>query len=136
MARAEGRGSSGPWAEVCVVLCDDDAIARLNREYFGKDTPTDVISFAYTPPPGGARGGDLAVNLQRACAEGARRRGGPSRELALYIAHGCDHLTGATDDTPADRDRMLRRERRWLREAAPLGLLDSLVHFESKKAKP
>ena len=40
------------------------------------------------------------------------------RELALYLAHGCDHLTGADDATPAGRARMRRRELGWLRELA------------------
>ena len=32
-------------AEVSVVLTDDSEIHTLNREYRGKDTPTNVLSF-------------------------------------------------------------------------------------------
>ncbi|MPN41081.1 Endoribonuclease YbeY [bioreactor metagenome] len=35
-----------PQSEVSVVLADDQYIQALNREYRGKDTPTDVLSFA------------------------------------------------------------------------------------------
>jgi ssRNA-specific RNase YbeY (16S rRNA maturation enzyme) len=63
------------------------------------------------------------VNAERARAEGLRR-GGVADELALYIAHGCDHLAGASDRTPAGRARMRRREQAWLAEARRLGYVD------------
>lgn len=92
------------WQSLAVTLLDDAGITGLNREYFGHDTATDVISFAY-----GAGVGEIFVNAER-----ARRARRPAWELALYIAHGCDHLAGADDNTPARRRRMLARERRWL----------------------
>ncbi len=33
-------------AELSVLLTDDEAIRKLNRDYRGKDKPTDVLSFA------------------------------------------------------------------------------------------
>ena len=39
------------WDEVCIVLVDDAGITGTNREYFGRDRPTDVISFRYDPVP-------------------------------------------------------------------------------------
>lgn len=102
MARADP-----DWRSLSVALLDDAGMTALNREYFSRNRSTDVISFAY------GRGiGEIFVNVERAL-----RHRAPSRELALYLAHGCDHLSGATDDTPAQRARMLRRERRWLRDA-------------------
>ena len=65
------------WGEVSIVLLDDEGITRPNREYFGKDRPTDVISFRYDPVPGEADGwsGDLLVNVDRAVSVGAARGG-------------------------------------------------------------
>ena len=57
---------------------------------------------------------ELVINAERALAEGRRRAGGAARELALYLAHGMDHLAGRDDDTPARRRAMRRRETRWL----------------------
>ena len=58
---------------------------------------------------------EIIVNAERAWLAGSRRRGwSPSRELALYIAHGCDHLNDERDTTPAGRRRMRRRELHWL----------------------
>lgn len=105
-----------------MLLCDDRSIAAANRACFGRDRPTDVISLAYRPA---ARAdgwtAEILVNVQRALEAGPRH-GGPDRELALYIAHGCDHLAGRDDDTPRRRAAMRATENRWLRAARSAGL--------------
>ncbi|QHI68853.1 rRNA maturation RNase YbeY [Tichowtungia aerotolerans] len=102
------------WSEVSVLLTDDDGIIPANREYFGKNRPTDVISFRCEPVPGeGGTTGDLIVNVECALREGPAHDG-PDAELALYIAHGFDHLSGADDNTPQKRAAMRRTEKRWL----------------------
>lgn len=110
------------------MLTDHDGILRVNRDFLGKAEPTDVISFLYGPLPGGAEAcsGEVVVNVERALEVSG---GGPrcARELALYIAHGLDHLSGASDRTRAQRARMRRRELGWLREAEKRGHLDHLV---------
>ncbi|MBI9021443.1 MAG: rRNA maturation RNase YbeY [Verrucomicrobia bacterium] len=105
------------WSEVTLLLTDDAGITQTNREFFGKDRPTDVISFRYDPVPGeeDEATGDLIVNVECAVREGAAHDGADA-ELALYIAHGFDHLSGADDDTPARRAAMRRTEMRWLEE--------------------
>jgi probable rRNA maturation factor len=107
------------WQEVTLLLTDDSGITQYNREFFGKDHPTDVISFRCDPVPGeeGVTG-DLIVNVECAVREGPDHDGIPA-ELALYIAHGMDHLSGAEDDTPARRAAMRRTEMRWLAELKP-----------------
>ena len=104
------------------MLTDDAGITSTNREFLGKDRPTDVISFRYNPVPGEepAATGDLIVNVECAVREGAVRNGADA-ELALYIAHGFDHLSGADDNTPARRAAMRRTEMRWLEELSTTG---------------
>jgi ssRNA-specific RNase YbeY (16S rRNA maturation enzyme) len=62
---------------------------------------------------------EIFVNVERAVVTAQKRNGwSASKELALYIAHGCDHLiSGENDANAAERMRMRRRELRWLREA-------------------
>lgn len=100
-----------------MVLTDNEGIAPANLEYFGKDRPTDVISFRYDPVPGEDEGfsGDLIINVDRAVQVGPDHRG-IDYELALYIAHGFDHLSGAEDDTPEKKKAMLDTETAWLEE--------------------
>ena len=115
------------WGDITLLLTDDIGITRFNREYFAKNRPTDVISFRYEPIPGESNylTGDLIINVQRAHEEGTLR-GDRNFELAFYIAHGFDHLNGATDDTPQKRTSMHRREKKWITLARDQGLLDQL----------
>jgi ssRNA-specific RNase YbeY (16S rRNA maturation enzyme) len=87
------------------------------------------------PPETEGVTGEVVLNVQRAAAEG-RRRQGASRELARYLAHGLQHLTGATDATAGERTRMHRRERAWLRAAEAQDLLDDLMEGSENTQSP
>ncbi len=124
---ASGIGSAALADVVTLLLTDDAGIRPLKRQFFDLDCITDVISFSSRPQPDGGkrRTADLAVNVERACLEGKKRRG-VEHEFALYLAHGCDHLAGHDDRTAGERRKMRRRELRWLNEAAELNLLRGL----------
>jgi len=131
MARAIPNADRITTKGVAVVLVDDRESQRAQAGYFGRSTVTDVISLIYEPGPGGEDeiACELIVNVEQA-VRSARRIGHGwtvSDELALYLAHGCDHLSGEEDGTPAQRQRMRRRELRWLRKARRDGLIDDLV---------
>jgi len=115
------------WDAVAVVLTDDAEIAPVNRVFLDHACATDVITFTLPSMPGGGAGisGEIHINVERAIGEGARR-GGATDELALYLAHGCDHLTGANDRTVRERRRMRRRELLWIRRARQAGLMKGL----------
>lgn len=111
------------WVECSVVLVDHRAMIRLNEDVLKHEGTTDVITFHYPTAPGetpaGWRG-EIVINAGEALEE-AERRGIPAlREIALYLAHGCQHLGGADDATPSERAAMARRQQRWLREALTL----------------
>jgi len=117
------------WGNISVILTDDGRIAEVKQQVFGMDEVTDVIALRYDPVPGieTRATAEVFVNVERAAKAGLRRTWTPSKELALYLAHGCDHLAGQSDEDEAQRNRMRRRELRWLREADALGLIDRLV---------
>ena len=78
-------------AEISVTLLADADIERMNRDYLGKDRPTDVIAFSL--------GGDPAVGdiyLGRDQAERqAEEAGVPLDEELLRLAiHGALHVFG------------------------------------------
>ncbi len=116
------------WDDISLVLTNNSRIQIVNRDFLKHDNPTDVISFNYQPMPGEANpvSGELFVNVELAVRLGKRFKT-PEQELALYIAHGCDHLAGADDATPQQRRRMRARELRWVKDAHQRGLLEGLL---------
>jgi len=121
---------SASWAEIAVILLDDDGIAAANRRVFGRDAVTDVISQVYDPLPGQGRCGEVLINVERACEEAGRRPAwSAEHEFALYIAHGCDHLAGEDDADDPGRRRMRRRELKWVGETGKAGLIAELFLY-------
>ena len=115
------------WEELSIVILDDEQIIPLNLQYFNKDRATDVISFAYPPSPGeSAYTGEIFINAERALQLGLKNKG-LAHEFALYLAHGCDHLTGADDQNPEEKLAMRRRELAWLKQAKEQKLLEHLI---------
>jgi probable rRNA maturation factor len=78
-----------------VALVPEDEIRRLNREYRGRDEPTDVLSFPVDSPPapGPRELGDVAI-----CPD-------HTTDLAEAVVHGVLHLCGY--DHEADDGQML-----------------------------
>ncbi len=101
--------------ELSVLLCDNEYIHKLNKEYRNIDRPTDVLSFALNE--GEDNGeleshllGDLIISLQRT-AEQATEYGHPfERELAYLTVHGCLHILGYDHMTDEDKKEMRTEE--------------------------
>lgn len=134
-APSRRRAGAPPWASLTVLLVGDRLSAEVHAAVFNDPAPTDVITLAYDSAPGDPPGlsGELVVNLDRALSEGRRHPSpwSPDHELALYLAHGVDHLTGADDLSPSDRRRMRARDLRWVSAAARAGLVVGLLRKES-----
>ena len=94
--------------ELSLVLAGDGLLRRLNREYRGKDKPTDVLSF---PGDGGEAGlGDIVISVAKA-ERNARRLGRTlPQELDVLALHGFLHVLGY--DHEADGGAMDRLEGR------------------------
>lgn len=85
-------------AELSVALADDATLRQLNRDYRGKDKPTNVLSF---PGPGGPLLGDIAMALETLLAEAAEEGIAPEHHLAHLTVHGLLHLLGHDHETEA-----------------------------------
>lgn len=84
---------------VSVLLTGNEEIQRVNRDFRGKDMPTDVISFAYHDNDEADNGlydslGDIIISLER--VEEQRKDYGHSfkREFYYVLTHGLLHLMG------------------------------------------
>jgi rRNA maturation RNase YbeY len=115
-ALAQKRTPDDVWQEVTIHLLTDESIAPVNQAIMNHEGATDVITQRYDACPGEPEGliGELFINVQRACTIVRAKGWTKQQELALYLAHGFDHLTGADDATAKERAAMRQRERRWL----------------------
>jgi probable rRNA maturation factor len=109
--------------QVTVLLTTDAAIAKLNKQFRGKNKATDVLSFPASDGPG-AEGlaGDLAISVTTALGQAGEQGHSLSTEIKVLVLHGLLHLAGY--DHEADEGQMARRERK-LR--AELGLPQGLI---------
>jgi probable rRNA maturation factor len=99
--------------EMALVLAGDRLVHRLNREYRGRDRPTDVLSF---PGAGGGEGlGDVVISVPTAERNARRLRRTLPQELDALALHGFLHVLGHDHETDDGRmDRLERRLRRRL----------------------
>jgi len=111
----------------CLVT-DDRELQRLNRQFLGKDYPTDVLSFparrtVRQGKPTPRLLGELAISAKRA-AEQAREFGHPVEdEIRILMLHGVLHLVGM--DHERDRGAMARAESAWRKKLGlPAGLIE------------
>lgn len=109
-----------PNAELSVLLCDDATIWPLNRDFRGKDRPTDVLAFAQRegmafPGPDDILG-DVVVSLETAARQAAERGHSTEAELRILLVHGICHLLGFDHERDEDAEVMEAKERELLRE--------------------
>lgn len=119
-------------AELSLVLCDDRYIHGLNREYRGRDQPTDVLAFAMQEGepmamPGPLLLGDVVISLPTAARQAAERRLTLRQVSHELLAHGLLHLLGFDHQSPEEERHM--RARTDMLMAAALGsqTLDSVI---------
>jgi probable rRNA maturation factor len=97
------------------LLTDDSEIQALNRQWRGKDKPTDVLSWpgfsAPQPPVMGESLGDVAISLDTAARQATARGWDLEDEVALLLVHGILHLLGHEDDTEVGSEAMKAIER-------------------------
>jgi len=99
--------------ELSLLFTNNPRIRRLNREYLGRDYPTDVLAFPQDGP--GGLLGDVAISTERVISQSGRFAQTPGEELALCLIHGILHLTGWRDHPPPAREAMKKREEALLR---------------------
>jgi probable rRNA maturation factor len=118
-------------AELSLTLVSDRAMARLNRETFGRRGPTNVIAFPVDmrgDSPGGSRSqplvpeaprqtssqpppvlGEVVISIETTRRQ-AEENGWPWEELFdFYLIHGILHLIGHDHDTPENEAAMTAR---------------------------
>ena len=102
--------------ELSVTIVGDRAIQRLNRDYLGKDRPTNVISFSLQE--GEVSGltphalGDVVISADTATREAEEGGWSGYERLVFLLLHGILHLTGYDHERSGEVEalRMERKE--------------------------
>lgn len=109
-------------AEVSITFMTDEIIQKVNAEYRGKDTPTDVISFALEEMTEGEvpviamEGiptvlGDILISIDTATRQAEEYGHDFKREMGFLALHGFLHLLGYDHMTEADETNMFGRQK-------------------------
>lgn len=108
---------------VC-LFTHDRRMAALNREFRGKDEPTDVLSFPSIEPEGNEEGlGEIAISLPLAGRQASEQGHSTTIELKILLLHGVLHLMGL--DHEKDRGQMRRVETKLRKQfGLPAGLIE------------
>jgi probable rRNA maturation factor len=112
-----------PNAEVSLDLVGDFRMRRLNRQYRGCDTTTDVLAFAMQEAGGPSSHllGDVVISLRTAERQAIRCGTSLDHEVVKLIIHGVLHLSGFDHErSEHDARRMRRKEKEIIRSLEPL----------------
>ncbi|MCY9184557.1 rRNA maturation RNase YbeY [Bacillus halotolerans] len=108
-------------AEISVTIVTNEDIQQINKEYRGKDTPTDVISFALEeegedeveivgaemPPVLG----DIIISADRTREQAEEYNHSFKRELGFLAVHGFLHLLGYDHMTKEEEEEMFTKQK-------------------------
>lgn len=110
--RARTRASVAAPASVCVRVVGSAAGRRLNRDYRGKDRPTNVLSFPASEDERRLAGllGDVVICAPVVAREARAQRKLPEAHWAHMVVHGVLHLLGYDHGTPGEARSMERLE--------------------------
>ncbi|OSQ50233.1 rRNA maturation RNase YbeY [Thalassospira alkalitolerans] len=140
----EGDGASllsiAPVIEVGVRLSDDASVRVLNRDYRGKDSPTNVLSFAALESADDAADfmmtpdmplmlGDIIVARETCAREAAEQNKALINHLVHLTVHGTLHLVGYDHMVDDEAEEMEELERQIL---ARLGIDDPYEPIEDQ----
>jgi len=99
--------------QLSILIISDDEITRLNKQYFNKNNPTDVIAF---PMQKGDFAninpnllGDIVISAQRAQDQAIELDHSVEHEMDVLIVHGILHLLGFEDSSPKKKKIMFEK---------------------------
>ena len=116
---------AGSDVEMGLVITSQEKVQELNRNYLGRDEPTDVLAFYMvppaeatvgelppfiTPPDGMLHLGEVIISYPQAALQAEEQRHTIKKEIAILIIHGVLHLLGYDHEEPEQERQMSARE--------------------------
>jgi probable rRNA maturation factor len=110
--------------EISLLITGQERIHELNRDYRGKDKPTDVLSFSMSeqipeeeptafvgPPDGLVHLGEVIISYPQAVLQAQEHGHSVKREMAILIVHGVLHILGYDHEKPKMKPAMVAKEK-------------------------
>ncbi|NBX02785.1 MAG: rRNA maturation RNase YbeY [Alphaproteobacteria bacterium] len=110
-ADASAASAEGEMREITVVLADDAFVKNLNRDFRGKDKPTNVLSF-----PGDGHLGDIVLAFETIEREAKEQQKTFKAHVQHLLVHGTLHLLGHDHIKDAEAEKMEALEIKILKE--------------------
>jgi probable rRNA maturation factor len=109
-------------SEVSIMFVNNERITEINRDYRGKDQPTDVISFALDDEEEGDDPivfdeqiphllGEIVISVPKIEEQAADYGHSFERELGFLCVHGFLHLLGYDHMTDEDEKEMFGKQK-------------------------
>ena len=98
--------------EVSLSFVLDDEIRELNKDYRGKDQPTDVLSFPMENNPDSPVKllGDIVISVEKMIKQADEYGHSLDREMIYLVVHSVLHLLGYDHMDEKDKEVMRRKE--------------------------
>ena len=96
-------------SELNYILCSDDYLLQINRQYLNHDTFTDIITFDNSDVTKEIVG-DIFISIDRIKENAKKFEVTTMRELQRVLIHGALHLCGYKDKSPVDKTLMTQKE--------------------------
>ena len=107
--------SGCPDAQLSILIVGDEEIRQINRDYLGRDKPTNVISFAMQEGEGqGIQPdllGDVVISAETTARDAADAGLSFESELYFLLLHGILHLLGYDHERGTHEDARQMEER-------------------------
>ncbi len=94
--------------EINFIICDDEYLLKINREFLDHDTYTDIISFDNTI--GNELHGDVFISADRVFENAHKFKVTEAEEMRRVLVHGILHFCGYKDKSDEDSRLMRQKE--------------------------
>ncbi|MEN1759763.1 rRNA maturation RNase YbeY [Anoxynatronum sibiricum] len=98
--------------EVSLSFVMNEEIQTLNRDYRGKDQPTDVLSFPMDTTDNAPEKllGDIVISVEKMVDQATEYGHSVDREMIYLVVHSTLHLMGYDHMTEKDKQMMREKE--------------------------
>ena len=118
--------------DLSVLFVDNKKITIMNKKFFGKNNPTNVISFSYIDGLPGEAFGDIIISVERAEEEARDSETYFYERLFALIVHGFTHIMGYDHEKDeSERRKMRHKEKKLIDFVMASEEYKALIHEKS-----